>query len=113
MNTLTIDGWRKGSGDAKSSPIGAFSFHLNEAHHLRLEQAEEHLSKTDKPEIMVDVDMQDINLVTPSECGPLSDCKVRVYLGGEDRRGQFHLVGHRASDGSLVYTNAVMIDQLG
>jgi hypothetical protein len=35
---------------------------------------------------------------------------MRVYLSAE--RGQFHLVGHRASDGSLIYTNAVLIDQL-
>jgi len=52
-------------------------------------------------------------LVTPQECGPLSDCRLRVYLSAGDERGQFHLVGHRASDGSLIYTNAVMIDQLG
>ncbi|POA17870.1 hypothetical protein C1886_19770 [Pseudomonas sp. FW300-N1A1] len=36
---------------------------------------------------------------------PLADCQMRVYLHCE--RGQFHLVGHRASDGSLIYSNAV------
>jgi len=54
-----------------------------------------------------------MELITPEECGPLSDCQLRVYLSAGDQRGQFHLVGHRASDGSLIYTNAVMIDQLG
>ena len=34
------------------------------------------------------------------------DPMFRVYLGGVEHRGQFHLVGHRASDGSLIYTNA-------
>ncbi|MCY1558702.1 hypothetical protein D9M68_956600 [compost metagenome] len=53
-----------------------------------------------------------MELSTPEECGPLSDIQWRVYLDA-DERGQFHLVGHRASDGGLVYTNAVMIDQLG
>jgi hypothetical protein len=30
-------------------------------------------------------------------------------LRAKDQRGQFHLVGHRASDGSLIYTNALLI----
>ncbi|MOA19951.1 hypothetical protein D3C78_1403630 [compost metagenome] len=64
-------------------------------------------------EVMVDVDVASLDLVLPEGYGPLSDCQFRVYLGGEDQRGQFHLVGHRASDGSLIYSNAVMIDQLG
>lgn len=113
MNNVTAEGWCKGIGAAKSSPMGTFSFHLNEAHHRRLEEAEERLAKTDETEIMVEVEAEEIELSTPPECGPLSDCKIRVYRGGEDMRGQFHLVGHRASDGSLVYTNAVMVDQLG
>lgn len=31
----------------------------------------------------------------------------------EANRGQFHIVGHRASDNGLVYTKSVMVDQLG
>ncbi len=61
---------------------------------------------------MVDLDMSTMELITPQECGPLADYRYRVYLS-QDQRGQFHLVGHRASDGSLVYTNAVIVDQLG
>ncbi|MNF17463.1 hypothetical protein D3C80_2209880 [compost metagenome] len=57
--------------------------------------------------------MTTMELVTPDECGPLSDCQLRVYLSRDDQRGHFHLVGHRQSDGSLIFTNAVMIDQLG
>ncbi|WP_277051585.1 hypothetical protein [Zestomonas thermotolerans] len=49
----------------------------------------------------------------PRECGPLADYQLRVYLGSELRREQFHLVGHRESDGSPIYTNAVTVDQLG
>ena len=125
MNTLTIEGWCKRSGDETSTPVGDFQFYVSEPTHLLLEKAEECLNKTKDvheeegsvrspvTEVMVDVDMATLDLVMPEGCGPLSDCQFRVYLGGEDQRGQFHLVGHRASDGSLVYSNAVMIDQLG
>lgn len=43
---------------------------------------------------------------------PLIDCKLRGYLRPNDQRGQFHLVGQRQSDGSVIYTNAVLITQL-
>lgn len=112
MNTLTIEGWCKASGAKKSTPMGQFHFRVNEADHVRLEQAEERLQQTHEPEALVEVDMSSMELITPHECGPLSDCQLRVYLSA-DQRGQFHLAGHRASDGSLIYTNAVMIDQLG
>ncbi|MGH8435927.1 MAG: hypothetical protein ACRERX_15950 [Pseudomonas sp.] len=112
MATLTIEGWCKTGDDKKSTPVGEIHFYVNGDDHLRLEQAEERLQKTHEPEVMIDVDMSTMELITPEECGPLSDCKYRVYLSANDHRGQFHLVGHRASDGSLIYTNAVMIDQL-
>jgi hypothetical protein len=113
MNTLTIEGWYKTSETSKPVELGQIHFHVSVADHLRLEQAEERLNKTHEAEIMVDVDMSRMELILPQECGPLSDCQFRVYLSTRDQRGQFHLVGHRESDGSLVYSNAVMIDQLG
>jgi len=125
MNTLSIEGWCKRSDDEKSTPVGYIQFYVSEPTHLLLEQASERLNKakdvheseesmrSHETEIMVDVDMATLDLVLPESCGPLSDCQFRVYLGGEDQRGQFHLVGHLASDGSLIYSNAVMIDQLG
>ncbi|MDM8349224.1 hypothetical protein P8H27_09970 [Pseudomonas sp. sp1636] len=112
MNTLTIEGWCKARGASRSTPAGSFHFRVSEPDHLRLEQAEERLQKTHEPEALVDADMSRMELDMPQGCGPLSDCQWRVYLN-ENQRGQFHLVGHRASDGGLVYTNAVMIDQLG
>ncbi|SER98144.1 hypothetical protein SAMN04244573_04687, partial [Azotobacter beijerinckii] len=33
-------------------------------------------------------------------------------VGFMERLRQFHLVGHRASDGSLIYSNALLIDAL-
>lgn len=111
MSTLTIEGWFKGEGDRRSTPVGDIHFDIQGVNHRKLEQAEEHLQQSHDSEAMVDVDMDSLNLVLPEGYGPLSDCRLRVYLS-DDERGQFHLVGHRASDGSLIYTNAVLIAQL-
>lgn len=121
MSTLTIEGWCKGDGEQRSTPIGDIHFDILGANHRRLEQAEEQLQASQAPEAiveanhtreaMVEVDMAALNLVLPEGYGPLADCRFRVYLD-EDQRGQFHLVGHRATDGSLIYTNAVLIAQL-
>ena len=113
MNTLNIEGWCKTGAEKHSTPMGFIQFHVSEADHLRLEQAEAELQAEQKSELMVAADMSSLHLETPQECGPLADCQYRVYLSSSDHRGQFHLVGHRARDGSLVYTNAVMVDQLG
>ena len=111
MSTLTIEGWCKGSGEQKSTPLGDIHFDIEGAVHTRLEQAEERLQQSHERETMVDVDMDALNLIMPEGYGPLADCHLRVYLSDE-QRGQFHLVGHRASDGSLIYSNAVLIAQL-
>jgi hypothetical protein len=119
MSTLTIEGWRKASQDQKSTPIGEVHFYVDGNSHARLEQAEEQLQKTHAADIMIDVDEASLDLKLPAGYGPLSDCQFRVYLNHErddklaDGRGQFHLVGHQASDGCLIYTNAVLIAQLG
>lgn len=114
MNTLTVEGWCKTSDTQSPIPLEQIRFHINERCHRQLEAAEEELRHTQAVEKFVDVDMRELRLQTPAACGPLADCQLRVYLGGMDNsRGQFHLVGHRASDDSLVYTNAVMVDQLG
>ena len=113
MNTLTVEGWCKKTGDAKSTALGEIHFYVSEADHLRLEQAEERLQETHEPEIMLDADMTTLELKMPEEYGPLADCQWRVYLSKGDQRGQFHLVGHRAGNGGLVYSNSIMVDQLG
>lgn len=113
MNDLTIEGWCKVSANEKSTPIGSFRFHIDEETHLRLEQAEQQLQDSDEPEVMVDVNKESLALEIPEQCGPLSSYQLRVYLDKTFHRGQFHLVGQRSSDDSHVYTNAVMIDQLG
>ncbi|MFT0621881.1 hypothetical protein ACMHYQ_04370 [Ectopseudomonas guguanensis] len=113
MNTLSIDGWRKADNNSKSVPIGTLQFHVSEAEHLRLEQAEEELQRSGARDTMIDADMQTLELVMPAGFGPLNECKWRVYLSGEEGRGQFHLVGYGAEDGSLFYSNTVMVDLLG
>ena len=110
MSNLTIEGWYKKNIDDKAIPLGDIHFYVDGPLHLRLEQAEEHLQQTFEPETLVQVDMHSLELNLPDECGPLSDCHMRVYLHND--RGQFHIVGHRAVDGSLMYTNAILIDQL-
>ena len=113
MNTMTIEGWCKPEGAEQSTPIEYLHFRISEECHLRLEEAETELQQNNEREKYLDIDMDDMELRTSEDCGPLSDCRLRVYLDQIDHRGQFHLVGHRASDGSLIYSNAVMVDLLG
>ncbi|AYF86791.1 hypothetical protein SA496_11320 [Pseudomonas sp. JS3066] len=112
MSTLTIEGWCKTSTGQPSTPVEDIQFYLTGNDHLRLEQAEEYLQKSHLSEVMVDVDMATLDLSMPQEYSPLSDCQLRVYLDSDSNRGHFHLVGHRASDGSLIYTNSVLIAQM-
>ena len=113
MEDLTIAGWHKADSDQRSTSIGNLHFHVSGNLHLALEQAEERLQNSDATEVMIDADLQDLQLTTPEEVGDLVDCQFRLYLNPADNRGHFHLVGHRAADGSLVYSNSVMVDQIG
>jgi len=113
MNTMDLDGWCKPKGAAKSDSIGIIHFHISEQDHLRLEDAEEKLAASPGEDMILNVNIDDMELELPQGFGPLSDCQLRVYLSPDDHRGQFHLIGHRASDGSLIYTNAMMVDLLG
>ena len=113
MNTLDLDLWLKPKDGGKSEPIGLIHFRVSEEDHKYLEDLEQDLASHPDDDLMVDLDTKRIELQTPPECGELSDCKLRVYVHKDDHRGHFHLVGHRASDGSLVYSDAVMVDQLG
>lgn len=113
MNTLSVEGWYRPAGADELVYMQELRFHINEECHLRLERAEESLDTSDTGEQMIRVDASSLALETPPDCGPLEDCQLRVYRGGIDQRGQFQLVGRRAADHGLVYTKAVMVDQLG
>ena len=112
MSALDIESWCKQGPTEKSEPMGQMHFYISETDHLNLEQAEEHLRQSGEKEAWIDVDPHSFDLKPPPECGPLADYRLRVYLRDDDQRGQFHIVGHRASDGATVYTNALMIDML-
>ncbi|AGI23108.1 hypothetical protein ACYCAX_19040 [Pseudomonas sp. MT3] len=112
MSAMTLEGWCKTRPDQKPTPLEDIHFFVSDADHLRLEHAEEYLQNSGAHDVMVDADLDNLDLKMPEGFGPLSDCQYRVYLSHGDQRGHFHLVGHRASDGSLIYTNAVLIDQL-
>ncbi|MRI34031.1 hypothetical protein EOPP23_13625 [Endozoicomonas sp. OPT23] len=113
MNTLTLEGWCKAEGSGQACPIEQIHFRVDEDCRLLLEKAEEELQESTQSETFVPIDMTTMELATSNDCGELKDCKIRVYLRNNDQRGQFHLVANRVSDDCLVYTNAVMIDQLG
>ncbi len=113
MNTLTVDGWYRPAGADKPIHMELLRFRVSDEYHLLLENAEEELLDADGGERLIPVDMDSLELEIPAECGPLEDCQLRIYLSPIDHRGHFHLVGHRANDHGLVYSNAVMVDQLG
>ncbi len=113
MNTLSIEGWRKPNASAKSIPIGELHFRVHEKYHLLMEQAEQDMAESHAPETFIDVDINTMELEAPQECGDLTNCRFRVYLNPIDHRGHFHLVAESTLDHSMIYSNAVMVDQLG
>lgn len=111
MNTLDLDAWCRTDQADASEPWGDIHFRVSESAHLAMEKAEEQLLSDSAEEIFIPVNMSDMELNTPE--GGLEDCKMRVFLSPKTERGFFHLVGHRPSDHALIYSNAVMVDQLG
>lgn len=113
MTTLTLDGWCKPDDAASPIPVELIHFRIGEQYHRLLEQAEEELLRTRAEEKLIDVDADSLALSVSSDCGPIEACQLRVYLHPVDQRGHFHLIGRRVGDQSLVYTNPIMVDQLG
>ena len=112
MSSLSIEAWVKPNPTAKSVPAGVIEFYISGDDKVRMEQAQEFLQTSTEKEVFLDVDYSTLALVPPQGFGEMTDCQLRVYLRAEDQRGQFHLVGRRAQDGALIYTNAMMIDML-
>nr|WP_067295309.1 hypothetical protein [Marinobacterium profundum] len=114
MNKFNIDAWYKPDGAEKSSPQGLIRFRVTADMHLKLAAAEDQLSDSnDRLELDIDTQLDGLELETPPECGALKDCKFHVYRHRHDNRGHFFLVGRRVKDNALVYSNAIVIDQLG
>lgn len=113
MNTFTIESWCKPPGAEKSSPMGLISFRVGEDYRLQMESLEERLAANDETQADISVRMSTLELKTPDECGELSDAQFHVFVKKHDKRGHFFLKGHRKSDDALIYSNAVMVDELG
>ena len=113
MNTLSIEGWCKPTRDTASQPQGLLRFRVAEKYHCAMERAEEALQINQSGEQFIDVDPKTLELDAAPEYGEVASPRFRVYLGRSDQRGHFHLVARRASDDALIYSNSVMIDQLG
>lgn len=112
MDILDIEGWCKVPGEQQPVRIERMAFWVTSDCHTRMEAAEEELLASGGKEIFVDADPETLKLETTPDCGPLTDCQFRVYINSSDHRGHFHLVGHRAMDQGLVYSSAVMVDQI-
>ncbi len=114
MNKFNIEAWCKPEGAEKSSPMGLIRFRVTADMHLKLAAAEDQLNDSnDRLELDIDLEQDGLALETPPECGALKGCKFHVYRHRNDNRAHFFLVGQRTSDNALVYSNAIVIDQLG
>lgn len=114
MNTFTIESWCKPVGANKSVPMGQISFRVSDEYRLKMESMEERFAESSSErQGDISVRMADLELTTPPECGALSDAQFHVYVHKSEGRGHFFLKGHRATDDALVYSNAVMVDELG
>ena len=95
---LALETWHKSHQAQQSEEVGVTRLDIGEAHYRRLEEVELNLKESQRKEAFVEVDGSDIDLQPPRQCGPLAECKIRVYLREDDDSGHFHLVGRRASD---------------
>jgi hypothetical protein len=109
MTMLTLEGWCKKPGADTAQPLRRISFHVSGRCHEALEAAGDELRRTGDAEAFIDVSPDELALEMPPECGPLVDCRFRVYLSEDDDRVQFHLVGHSTRDNSLVYTTPTLV----
>lgn len=81
--------------------------------HLKLEKLEESMQAEGGSETYLDCG-REVDITNSDNIRDVSDWRVRVFLSRDDvRRGMFHLVGQRHSDQSVIYSNTVMVDQLG
>ncbi|MFC6672875.1 hypothetical protein [Marinobacterium aestuariivivens] len=111
MNTFNIESWCKPKGASKSEPMGLMTFSVSDEALLKLEAAEDQMTQDDrKHEMDIPVDIDSLELKLPPECDAVSDTAFHVYRHPHEDRSHFFLTGHRASDGALVYTNAVLVD---
>ncbi len=114
MNTFTIESWCKPAGAEKSVPMGLISFRVGEDYRLQMESIEDRLAANDdETQADIKVKLSSLELKTPEDCGELADASFHVFVHKHEHRGHFFLKGHRATDDALIYSNAVLVDELG
>ncbi len=106
---LALETWHKSHRAQQSEDVGITRLDIGETQYRNLEKIELELKESQRKEAFVEVDGSEIDLQTPRQCGPLAECRIRVYLREDDESGHFHLVGRRARDDGLVYTNSVLV----
>ncbi len=106
---LTVETHLKPNQNQASRDVGLTKMLIEESVYHMLEEMEDELVESNQREMFKDIEPESIHLQMPDNFGELSDCQVRMYMPRGVDSGQFHLVGHRASDNSLVYTDAVMV----
>lgn len=113
MQNLDLEAWRKPSLDSQSEPINNIRFYVDQETHIKLEKAEEEIANSDIQEKFVDANEGTLELSSPDAISKLKDIQFRVYRDNTFDRGQFHLVAKDSANNDIIYTNAVMVDQLG
>jgi len=106
---LSLEAWQKPRQSEESEELGKLRLVIGDREFSSLEKIERDLKESEEREAFMKVSPATLSIQPPKDCGPLSDCKIRVYLREEDDTGHFHLVGRRAENGAPVYTNAVML----
>ena len=106
---LSLEAWEKPHHSEESQGLGTLRIVIGDKEYSSLEKIERDLKESEEREALIQVSPAALSLQAPRECGPLTECKIRVYLREEDDTGHFHLVGRRAENGAPVYTNAVML----
>jgi len=110
MQQLMLACHIKPEGAERSESAGEMGFSLRPEDHLKLEEAQEALQQNDEPERYITIDLNSIQINSPSTLGDLEDGKFRIYLNKSDGRGHFHLVAYTKQNHSLVYSDAAMVN---
>lgn len=106
---LSLETFCKGADEQSSNEIGRSAVTVSADSYRKLEALEQQLRESDQQELFADIHDTAIDVETPDAVDQLRQCKVRLYLDGEQQAAHFHLVGHRADDNSLIYTNPVLV----
>ena len=106
---LAVETWLTPEHEGTAQELGVSRLTLGDSAYLSLEKIESRLRDGESREAVLNVKPSRLKVETPPECGPLSECRLRVYLREHDDTGHVQVIGRRASDGEQVQTTAVML----